>query len=79
MYGRSGYRPREERGPSKPAPVKVGDTPTVKIEGQGRSGDGIARIEGFVIFVSGAKVGDEVKVSITDVRPRFATAEVVGE
>lgn len=78
MYRRSGYRPREER-PSKPAPVKVGDTPTVKIEGRGKSGDGIARVEGFVIFVSGARVGDEVKVSITDVRPRFATAEVVRE
>lgn len=79
MYGRSRYGPREGRGPSKPAPVKVGDTPTVKIEGRGRSGDGIARVEGFVIFVSGARVGDEVKISIKDVRPRFATAEVVRE
>jgi len=80
VYRRSGYRPRGfERGPSAPAPVKAGDTPTVKIEGQGKSGDGIARVQGFVIFVSGANVGDEVKVRIKEVRPRFATAEVVRE
>jgi predicted RNA-binding protein with TRAM domain len=80
MYRRSGYGPRSfERGASTPAPVKVGDTPTVKIEGRGKSGDGIARVQGFVIFVSGANVGDEVKVRIKDVRPRYATAEVVKE
>ena len=74
------YRPRGfEREPSAPAPVKAGDTPTVKIEGQGKSGDGVAHVQGFVIFVSGANVGDEVKVRINEVRQRFATAEVVRE
>jgi predicted RNA-binding protein with TRAM domain len=36
-------------------------------------------VQGFVVFVSGANVGDEVKVRINEVRPRFATAEVVRE
>ena len=72
MYGQRG-----ERGP--PAPVNVGDTHTVKIEGKGKGGDGIARVQGFVIFVPGANVGDEVKVRITAVRRRFAIAEVVTE
>ena len=71
------YRPRGERGP--PAPVNVGDTHTVKIEGRGKSGDGIARVQGFVVFVPGANVGDEIKVRIKDVRRRFAIADVVTE
>ena len=80
VYRRSGDRPKGfERGPSAPAPVKAGDTPTVKIEGRGKSGDGIARVQGFVVFVSGANVGDEVKIRINEVRSRFATAEVVRE
>jgi len=29
-----------EREPSAPAPVKAGDTPTVKIEGRGKGEDG---------------------------------------
>ncbi|MDI6819942.1 MAG: TRAM domain-containing protein [Candidatus Hodarchaeaceae archaeon] len=77
MYRPRGFRPRGERGP--PAPVKVGDTPTVKIEGRGKGGDGIARVEGFVVFVPGTNVGDEVRVRITAVQRRFATAEVVKE
>jgi len=71
------YRPRGERGP--PAPVNVGETHTVKIEGRGTGGDGIARVQGFVVFVPGANVGDEVKVRIKDVRRRFAIADVVTE
>jgi hypothetical protein len=39
----------------------------------------IARVQGFVVFVPGANVGDEAKVRINEVRPRFATAEVVRE
>ncbi|MCD6248064.1 MAG: TRAM domain-containing protein [Hadesarchaea archaeon] len=68
---------RYRRGPL--APVSEGDTRTVKIEAKGKSGDGLARIEGFVVFVPGVNVGDEVKVRITSVRRRFATAEVVRE
>ena len=55
-----------------PKPVKVGDEVEVKIEAVAKRGDGIAKKDGFVIFVKGAKEGDTVKVRITDVRPRFA-------
>jgi len=80
VYRQSGDRSKSfERGPSVPAPVKAGDTPTVKIEGRGKSGDGIARVQGFVVFVPGANVGDEVKIRINEVRSRFATAEIVSE
>jgi predicted RNA-binding protein with TRAM domain len=57
----------------------VGDTHTVKIEGRGKGGDGIARVQGFVVFVPGANVGDEIKVRIKAVRRRFAIADVVTE
>jgi predicted RNA-binding protein with TRAM domain len=40
-------------------------------------GDGIARVQGFVIFVAGGKVGQNVKIRITSIGERFAKAEVV--
>ncbi len=49
------------------APVKVGDEIDVKIEAVGEKGDGIAKQEGFVLFVPNTKEGDEVKVRITKV------------
>ena len=50
----------------------------VKITETGSRGDGIARIQGFVVFVKNGKVGqDTVKVKITSVGDRFATAELV--
>ena len=68
---------RERRGPS--APLNVGDTYDVKIEEVGREGDGIARIEGFVVFVPNTKKGDSVKIRITKVSRRVGFAEVVAE
>ena len=59
------------------APVNEGEEYDVKIEDLGRDGDGITRIEGFVVFVSGAKVGDEVKIRVNSVRRNFGFAEVV--
>ena len=60
-----------------PKPVKVGDEVEVKIEGTASKGDGIAKKDGFVIFVKGARQGDTVKVRITDVRERFSTGEII--
>ena len=59
--------------------MNVGDIHTVKVDAKGKGGDGLARVQGFVVFVPGANPGDEVKVRITAVRRRFATAEVVTE
>lgn len=59
------------------APVTEGEEYNVKIEDTGRDGDGIARIDGFVIFVSGAKVGDEVKIRVNTTRRNFGFADVV--
>jgi len=43
-----------------------------------RRGDGIAKIDGFVIFVAGAKQGWQGKIKVTQVANRFATGAVVG-
>ena len=67
---------RTDEGP-KTAPIQEGEDYEVKIEDVGKEGDGITRIEGFVVFVPDTKVGDEVKVRITSVRRRFAFAEKV--
>ena len=62
-----------------PKPVKVGDEVTVTIEATASKGDGIAKKDGFVIFVKDAKEGQSVKVRITEVRTRFAMGEILGE
>ena len=48
------------------APVKVGEEYEVNITAVGGKGDGIAKVKGFVLFVSGAKKGFS-KVRITKV------------
>lgn len=65
-----------DRGP-KTAPIQEGEEYDVKIEDVGKEGDGITRINGFVVFVPGTKAGDEVKVKIVSVRRRFGFAEKV--
>ena len=39
--------------------------------------NGVARIDNFVIFVPGTKVGDQVRIRITELRPRSAMSEVI--
>lgn len=68
-----GFRPRNF------APVKVGDELNVKIEAVGEKGDGIAKKDGFVLFVPNTKQGDEVKIKVTRVLQKVGFAEVVGE
>ena len=65
-----------DQGP-KTAPIQEGEEYDVKIEDVGKEGDGITRIEGFVVFVPDTKAGDEVRVKIVSVRRRFAFAEKV--
>ncbi|MFV9676049.1 MAG: TRAM domain-containing protein [Methanosarcinales archaeon] len=61
------------------SPLNVGDVYDVKIEDVGREGDGIARVEGFVVFVPNTKKGDSVKVKISKVSRRVGFGEVVTE
>ena len=61
------------------APVKVGDELDVKIEAVGEKGDGIAKKDGFVLFVPGTKQGDDVRIRVTRVLAKVGFAEVAGE
>jgi predicted RNA-binding protein with TRAM domain len=70
------YRRRSSR-PPLPKPVKVGEEREVTIEEVSRRGDGIAKIQNFVIFIPGTKVGDKVKIKVTSVASSYATAEKV--
>lgn len=65
-------------GKGKP-PVKVGDELEVKIISQGSKGDGVSRVEGFVIFVPNGQVDKKYKVSVSKVLPNMAFAEIVEE
>lgn len=58
------------------APVKVGETYDVTIEDIGRSGDGIAKVEGYILFVPDTKKGDEVKIKVTATKRNLGFAEL---
>ena len=58
-------------------PVEEGKEYEFDIKEVSRRGDGVARVEGFVVFIPQTKPGDHVKVKIISVGPRFATGEVI--
>ena len=62
---------------SGPKPVEVGKEYDVQVTETSNRGDGIARIQGFVIFVRNGKAGDNVKIKVNSVGSRFAIAEIV--
>lgn len=72
-YGRSPYG----SGPQEAKPVEVGKEYDVDITETSKRGDGVAKIGGFIIFVSGSKSGEKARIKVTSVGPRFAIAEKV--
>ncbi len=76
--GGGGFRPRGPM-PEKQPPVRQGEELDVLIEAVGEKGDGIARKEGFVLFVPKTKQGQKVRVRITRVLRTVGFAEVIGE
>ena len=65
--------------PSRPffqaAPVKENQELEVVIDDIGSRGDGIAKMQSFLIFVPNSKIGERVKVRILSVGGKFAVAE----
>jgi predicted RNA-binding protein with TRAM domain len=59
------------------APVKENQELEVVIDDIGSRGDGIARIQGFLIFVPRSKIGERVRVRIRSVSAKFAVAEKI--
>ena len=62
---------------NKVAPVRVGEELDGKIEAVGEKGDGVAKKDGFVLFVPNTNEGDEVRVRVTKVLPKVGFAEVI--
>jgi len=58
-------------------PVELDKEYEADIEDISRRGDGIAKIEGFIIFVANTKRGEHVKFKVTRVGSRFAIGELV--
>ena len=71
---RYGHNDRQRFSP----PVRVDEELDVKIEAVGEKGDGVAKKDGFVLFVPNVKEGDYVRVKITKVLRKVGFAEVVG-
>ncbi len=61
-----------------PKPVEAGKEYEVEVTELSRRGDGVAKMQGFIIFVKGAKVGEKLKIKVESVGPRFATATALG-
>jgi 23S rRNA (uridine2552-2'-O)-methyltransferase len=57
------------------APVREGEEVEVNIEDVGTEGDGIAKVEGFTLFVPGTETGDRLTVRVEQVKERFGFAE----
>ncbi|QQG48383.1 MAG: TRAM domain-containing protein [archaeon] len=58
-------------------PVEVGKEYNVSISDTSRRGEGIAKVDGFIVFVPGTKVGQNVRIKVTQVSERFASGQVV--
>ena len=58
-------------------PIGEDETYNVTIQDIARLGDGIARIEGFLVFVPGTEIGDEIQIKLEKVFPNFAFANIV--
>ncbi len=65
-------------GGNRPPAVSVGEEIDVKIEAVGEKGDGIAKKNGFVLFIPNAKAGEVVRIRVTKVLAKVGFAEVIG-
>ena len=69
---------RRDRGKGfKRCPVEMGKEYKVDITETSSQGEGVARIQGFVIYVANAKPQDHVRIKITRIGVKNANAEIV--
>jgi len=58
-------------------PVRPGNIYDTKITSTGKSGDGVAMIDGFAVIVKGTRLGDDVRIKIEAVKHNFAFGKVL--
>ena len=61
----------------RPPPLAAGQRITVTIADIAFGGEGVARVESFVVFVPLVLVGEEVEAEITEVKKQFARARLL--
>jgi predicted RNA-binding protein with TRAM domain len=61
-----------------PKPVEVGKVYDLEVTDTSKRGEGVAKVEGLVVFIPGTKPGQKLKVKITRVSQRFAIGEPAG-
>ena len=61
----------------KKCPVEIGQEYEAYITETTPTGTGIARIKGFLVLVNNTKLGDHIKVKITNTELLSAEAEIV--
>ena len=59
------------------APVREGDEIEVRIEDVGSEGDGVAKVDGYTLFVPGGEEGERLTVRVEEVKERFGFAKRV--
>ncbi|MGD8565358.1 MAG: TRAM domain-containing protein [Candidatus Bathyarchaeota archaeon] len=77
---RSRYSHERRRGHGKGfkhCPVETGKEYEVDITEMSHHGEGVARIQGFVIYVANAEPRDHVRIKITRIGVKNAHAEIV--
>ena len=73
-----GYEGKRGHGKGfKRYPVELGEELEVEISEMSPKGEGIARNQGFVIYVADAKLGERVRVKITRITNKAANAQIL--
>ena len=74
-YNRHASRNLKKRSPPT-KPVEVGKIYELDITEITGKGDGIGRVQGFIIFIENGKVGNKIPVKVTELADRFAKARI---
>ena len=73
-----GYEGKRGHGKGfKRCPVELGEELEVDISELSPKGEGVARSQGFVIYVAGTKPGDRVKIKVIRITEKAAKGQVV--
>jgi predicted RNA-binding protein with TRAM domain len=71
------YETRRIHGKAKRCPVEIGDELEVNIYDICPNGDGMSKIQGYIIQVPKAKPRERLKIKITKVDQKAATGEII--
>ena len=68
---------KSQRTESPIVPLEIGQQIEMTAVRTGFQGEGVARFEGFAVFVDGLMPGETAIVKVTEVKPRFAKGEIL--